>query len=454
MKISYKQLALRITLASVTLIAVFAGLLILDYGSSKGRWLAWRADRMKRGDRFDRQTLYPPEVPDAENFAQAPLVAAALQGKNPDPRLKALSPPPGEPEWGDWRAGRRAQLKSIAGIYKTDDLQVALTPLAPTLLELEKASRRPHCRLERGPEGSSESLNPLLGLRGVVRTLRLRALLSLSKGHSPTAMEDVLTCLRMSKHLEADPDLTVMLLHAAILNLAVQPIWEGLMDHRWNEKQLAHLQEALQQEDLLASARLAFEEMRLQNIHTLEAAIEGPPEGTQPNGLRRGWIYRNMLEMDQAHAYGFLDRIQPAAHRVFVQSPELTRARRGLGFRKDLILAQLEVPALMGEVTRVAHLQSMVDQAAIACALERFRISKGAYPTSLAQLSPAFLEKVPKDLISGEPLHYQLRPGGFRLYSAGWNGKDEGGSAAWREQQKRHIDPSQGDWAWASHPKG
>jgi hypothetical protein len=45
-----------------------------------------------------------------------------------------------------------------------------------------------------------------------------------------------------------------------------------------------------------------------------------------------------------------------------------------------------------------------VDQARIACALERYRLANGKYPAALADLIPRFLDKIPADVITGKPM--------------------------------------------------
>ena len=88
------------------------------------------------------------------------------------------------------------------------------------------------------------------------------------------------------------------------------------------------------------------------------------------------------------------------------------------------------------------------NQALIACALERFRLSQSKYPETLDALIPRFADKLPHDLIRGEPLKYQrTAEGSFKLYSIGWNEKDDGGVAgkaiAWQIA-------TDGDWVWES----
>jgi hypothetical protein len=74
----------------------------------------------------------------------------------------------------------------------------------------------------------------------------------------------------------------------------------------------------------------------------------------------------------------------------------------------------------------VAFAQTSVNQATVACALERFRLANGVYPGTLDNLVPTLLTRVPHDAVSGRPIIYQLNPeGSFILRGVGPNGTDD-----------------------------
>ena len=86
----------------------------------------------------------------------------------------------------------------------------------------------------------------------------------------------------------------------------------------------------------------------------------------------------------------------------------------------------------------VAYVQTSVSQAIAACALERFRLSHGAYPESLQALVPSLLARLPHDAVSGRAVIYQsLGAGAFILRGVGPNGTDD------------RKNPACDDWLWA-----
>jgi hypothetical protein len=88
--------------------------------------------------------------------------------------------------------------------------------------------------------------------------------------------------------------------------------------------------------------------------------------------------------------------------------------------------------------------QTATDQAAIACALERYRLANGQFPENLQALVPHFAAHLPNDAITGESFKYRRTDDGrFVLYSVGWNEKDDGGVPG-----ETQFDRTQGDWVW------
>jgi hypothetical protein len=88
-----------------------------------------------------------------------------------------------------------------------------------------------------------------------------------------------------------------------------------------------------------------------------------------------------------------------------------------------------------------------VGLARTAVALERYRLAHGEYPETLDALAPQFIEKVPHDVVGGQPLHYRRTPDGqFVLYSVGWNETDDDGEVVLKKDGA--VDISNGDWVW------
>jgi hypothetical protein len=97
-----------------------------------------------------------------------------------------------------------------------------------------------------------------------------------------------------------------------------------------------------------------------------------------------------------------------------------------------------------------------------AIALERYRVRHGAYPGTLALLTPEILTAVPLDFMDGQPLRYRLTGDGhFLLYSVGLDGVDDGGkmpspdsSRLLRDQGGFPMAPTNVDIVWPPPESG
>jgi hypothetical protein len=64
---------------------------------------------------------------------------------------------------------------------------------------------------------------------------------------------------------------------------------------------------------------------------------------------------------------------------------------------------------------------------AAACAIERFRLEQGRWPSGWEELLPRYLSSVPLDAFTQKPLLWKALPDGLVIYSVDRNEKDDGG---------------------------
>ena len=156
-----------------------------------------------------------------------------------------------------------------------------------------------------------------------------------------------------------------------------------------------------------------------------------------------GWLYQDLVQLNRH----YLDQVSPAfdPDQRFTAAPPFENALMRLCFRTAF--GKKYSPGTSAFTLRIAALQTALDQAQIACALERYRLAHGQFPDSLDALMPQYLDKLPHDIMNGQPLKYRRTDDGqFILYSVGWNEKDDGGAVATKSDGGRDID--KGDWVW------
>jgi hypothetical protein len=252
----------------------------------------------------------------------------------------------------------------------------------------------------------------------------------------------------------------------------LQPIWEGLSAHRWSEDQLKEFQRYFMKTDLLSQyehvvkAELAFMcewiESLADDPSTFSISESGPKRigameaWMDAHLLPRGWFYQNELSAARLFEDSLLPDLAPTIQRVY---PGLSRTNAASfdNLPDTPYSFAFKHLGIVVSPQQFVRAQTGINLALVACALERFRMAHGHFPETLEPLAPEFLEKLPHDIINGEPLKYRLTSDGcFILYSVGWNEKDDGGTypgpdapniRGIRDLNKYH--PETGDWVWS-----
>ena len=289
--------------------------------------------------------------------------------------------------------------------------------------------------------------------------LQLRADAELADGQSAKALDDVKLLLYLNNSLRNSPFLISHLVRFAIVSYDLQPIWEGLAEHKWSDEQLAELDSELAKLDFIADygsimrGERAFAIASFENQRRTREMISYTDAGVVTNKLTfmpSAYFYQNELaiaRMQQQWILPLVDTnsrtISPAA---FQRANDAVQAQMK-HYSPYKVQALMLFPAIAATVRKFAAIQSSIDLARVACALERYRLAHGEYPESLDALAPQFIETLPHDIINGQPLHYRREANGpFVLYSVGWNETDDGGQVVLNKNGS--VDREKGDWVW------
>jgi hypothetical protein len=481
-------------------------LVVLFYAFENWRgsraWNNYRRAAETRGDKLKISEMAPPAVPESLNFASTPLVqswfikdsdygktswdetyskasslvetkrheqiaerqlidlvawAEAFAAVNSGSNINALEVPRGKTDPGSRASAATSVLK-------------AMQPRQAALDQLREASRRPYCvyPIQYATEPSAAILLPHLArIKGVCQHLHLKVSAELEAGNSDEALSDIELMIYMGNSLEREPILISQLVHAACRNLALYAVWEGLVQHRWTtDAQLIRLQSLLSPSDFVHQARFAFEGERAFGVSIVDwlrrtrdwkgfGGGDNPGESIAPIvvwAMPSGWF-----RFEQRNLASYLDdfikegigeggnSIRPrqvdAAWRTVLKRFEPQAVCQRIW--NHTLASGLLMPALGKALTRFAATQVGTEEAVIACGLERYWVQNNSYPEKLEQIVPRFLERLPADALSDEPYHYARENGGYKLWSVGWNAKDDGGMPG-----KNLFDIEGGDWVW------
>ena len=343
-------------------------------------------------------------------------------------------------------------------------------PAAEVASALNQALTRPFTR----PEGNYDPgwIMPtpnFVSIRTLEQILAQRAQCDLLLGRSEAAGRELSLLRRSCRLLEARPTTLVSaMIEVAVTGLYTSTIADGLRLHAWKEPELIPLQQQLAEINLVPALLEAFRAEQVSVCHGLE--IVKPSEldivfafgPEKPNlwekfqnptywllrWMPRGWVYQNMAAIAAAHQMvietaGLTNGVvQPSeVDKVTTEASAMFTRSRPYNY-----LAAHIIPNFSKAIRTTARNQVSVRQAMLACALERYRLAHHDYPETLAALTPQFIDRIPLDIVNGQPMRYRRNSDGqFVLYSIGWNETDDGGVTA-----KSAAD---GDWVWEGQNK-
>jgi hypothetical protein len=496
----------------VTLIALFHG---EETWRGRRAWNQYRRELEAQGAQLDFAALVPKPVPDEQNFAATPVIKSWFEkpslrdlDKKWDDNYSRVGERVSPPKTKDARAERRfedlvawetafvavrsGELAPQQKFYSGKLDAASRAQAAPAVLvglktnealfaELRVASQRPYSRyaVNYDVESPFAILLPHLKMvKGVCQRLQLKTCAELAGGQSDQALEDLKLMFRLADSVKEEPFLISHLVRLGCAQRAVQPIWEGLAEHRWSDAQLQELETRLQQYNFIADTKKPLATEQAAGIAIIELVrkkglgylnyLDNPEEApTAADGklanfigfvlVPRGWYDQEELNycrgfnlqlataLDTAKQRVSPTRVKADAEALYQMMCPTGFAGTPLGrILHHRVMAQMLLPALGQVILRSATIQTAFNQAAIACALERYRLANGHFPEKLEALAPRFMSPLPNDVLTGEPYKYRLRDDGrFVLYSVGWDEKDDGGVPG-----KTLFDDKQGDWVW------
>lgn len=380
----------------------------------------------------------------------------------------------------------QVQLTKNIQITAAADYLVWSDQFVPAFDDIREALKRPYAILPGDySEAYSMPIPNFVIMRELAQTLGQRAQCYLLLGEPDKALHELTLVHDVCRILEKPPTgqpetLVEAMINVAIMGLYAQIISEGFQRHAWQEPQLIALQQQLKSINLPVFVTRGFEMELAGTTHTLQTTptskIAGwfdVNPGTKNTSfwqditdgkwvlplemwfMPRGWICQNMAAIG---SFRWADGFDPENETILPDKiEEDTRALSKMRGHSPLpynFLAAIAVPNFTKAWQTTAYNQTLVNEAQIACALERCRLENGDYPDTLDVLVPKYIETLPHDIIAGQPLHYRRTDDGkFLLYSVGWNEKDDGGKQSPKGNNNWNIDFGKGDWVWPGTEK-
>ena len=336
----------------------------------------------------------------------------------------------------------------------------------PLRLVIE-GSRRPQCYWPLiGSEENTTLFDVVSGGQRCLefaRALRVRAMLHVDSGRIDEAWADLMTCHRLARLTGRSPSLIDALVAAAIESTAFHT--EAVLVHHDDlsaEKarqfgaelaELPPLEGIAEKIDVGERYRFLDSVGFVARIGPMAMTqLSGELEESLDNTINR-WLTNALVDWDHVlkTAHPWYDDMAAAArkptHAERRQATDEIMARLGVVERESQnrnslakkfsssgasdsmsgLFITLLMPSVPGIIDMVDQTAARREMTRLAFALAAYRAENGSYPVKLADLSPKYLAKVPTDLFSDGDFQYETTDDGYRLWSVGPDGVDDGG---------------------------
>ena len=469
-------------------------------------WKATREMLAKEGVEMDPSKVTGALVPASENFCAIPLLEGINLVMDRDPmkgepaaRRKALEAlgvpayhathprPPvvtgsvlaGEPPklevWAEWLRKTGHAMPVTDPGHPAREVLAALSYQDAAVAEMAAAVERPRATFQS--EGRSllaaESMVDLhlthhSTMQGLVSGFVLRSLAAAESGEPGKAHEAARITARLAEAMADEPALFGLLSASTHASLLAYGTWNLCRNHCGTEQDFHKLQRDLERINLRDSTVKAFQgeaALAIRTIFKLQRSRDKTMLGLGGGGaegviyqvglmaIPRGWFEMNASAMGEWHMnYAVIplrDHDWPAALAAQARLERtLHDLREDNWERLEMHLARSWSSSLVPRLMiRAARAQSLVDQAVIACALERHWMERGSYPERLADLARPGERPLPLDVLSasGAWMGYRREDGRYLLWSVALDGTDNDGR---RGGPKTERSDYKGDWVW------
>ena len=499
---------------AVTLITFYV-LLCTWLNWSWGRqWTATVALLKAEGETLDFRATTNNPVPEADNFCAIPLlkdIALAVDNDSSkgEPaekrkRLDGLRLPSGgkagsHPKLSNASSGKATDLQAWADWLRKEgslllpedsgnaarDLLGALAKHEAVVQELatglnrSKAQWTPEWKTRELPENLfMVALPHYQSIQNLNQTVALRAIAAARAGEAAKAHESALIMARLSEANLNDPFLISLLFAEAGTKYLAGATWELCDAQAGTAEDFTRLEAALAGLDFHHSTLGACRGEMAGAVNTLQSLRRNPSsapglvqmtnDAELPAGTMFGIVGAHVIPLgffdastavlaDREFKY-FIKPLRDQGWREARQASqdwekELVGMKEKVWTHPTHMMVCLIAPALGSIVNKAVYTQTVVNQAVIACALERHRLEMGGYPDSLDAVKLANGKPLPLDVISGKQMGYRKTPDGrYALWSVGFDEKDDGGRRTLDEKNPENTRFSDGkyvgDWVW------
>jgi hypothetical protein len=370
----------------------------------------------------EANSRYLAALPAVTSYSQnaAPLYQKAFAQLIADPPADVNNPPTGNHD--DFDPKEPATIAFLGRHVQTIDL-------------LRRGAAMPACRYDQdlGEPDIQSMLADLNQDRNAANVLNLHAREELANGHVASAMIDATSILRMARHIGQRP-----MLISGMVGIGIGAIGDKTLEQALPEVTKQQQLSPLKLDELTPFGPIIQQALRGEERFGLDLYAKMPPSQsvqvvagqTKDPGLMSpgndgpvGALYRVFFLNSDAYIR-MMEKLQDLSIEPFYRSqPALAEicAQRG-----DLFTS-IVLPSLRRNFESCARIEALDACAQAAVAMTRYRLDHNALPSHLSDLVPAYLEAVPTDPFTGNPIHLAIKGDQWIIYSFGPDARDHGG---------------------------
>ena len=468
--------------------------LMIEHYRGASRLGQWRRAAQARGEKLTVAELAPPHPPGQRTVSPddlpALLFASDRTAKFSKARealvthLRMSTVPPGRVPVA-WQRGW--EWKDVAESTNTWAEAAAKVEAVRPLLQVIKSNlaERAWVIQTEYAQGFRCRIVQVFDFINSAKVLAAAVAVDLHQHRLEDARENLLCLPRLAEVLSAQQTAIEQIGRCAVGNISIPAAWQALQAPGWTEPQLAQLQSTWQSQRYLSNVIRALQMERaigdeggfgharasLTDSTQLVNELSAAGQSTRwVMAWRYAWLDQDQWFYDRAlqEPIDFTSAVlsakscRTAWHQRLpasatsaaqdLQAPPFTSGAN-ISTRYDRTRYPLSRMLLLKTadlVNSVIALENCREMLLAAVGLKRYELRHGRSAPSLAALVPEYLNAVPVDYMDGQPLRYRLQEDGtWRLYSIGWDGKDDGGDPTPASPGQKYETYSDGrDWVW------
>ncbi len=295
---------------------------------------------------------------------------------------------------------------------------------------LHQAGQIPDCAYPRDFSSSGTILQSdvLTGIKKAAQSQGIAALYYAQQGQSQQAYDHLKECIHLSESLSHEPFLIDRLVQIAIAAMCTGTTEDCLKYTSFSAEQLQDLQDQFStlQRQLGYKSALAGEICYQLEYYANPYNPGMAMANTVQTRLFRmsGLFERNILRsIESIQKLMALDEL-PVGQRL-PRAQAIEQELEGLNFL--YFMTKIGTPALSKVYKINLRVRSGIDRIITVLGIERYRLAEKKLPETLEDLVPAYLPEVYVDPFDGRPLKYRQDDPGYRVWSVGEDGIDNGG---------------------------